>query len=68
MYEEVEMKWIVSSNINFYTSVWGTVLFWLSIPAALLSYELGKTMLTGAMLLLGTQLLNNKVSSGKWLN
>jgi len=68
MHEEVALKWVISSNINYYTSVWGTALFWASIPIALVSYETGKTIFTGAILLLGAQLLNNKISTGKWLN
>lgn len=68
MYEEVELKWVVSSNINFYTSIWGTLLFWLSIPVSLLSYESGKALFTGSIFLIGAQLLNNKISTGKWLN
>ena len=67
MYRDIELKHIVSADIEYYTDLWSTVLFWGSIPVGLLSQETGKTMMTTALILLGIRLINNKLSLGRWL-
>jgi len=67
MYRDIELKYVVSANIEYYTDLWSTVLFWGSFPVGLLSQETGRTMMVAALALAAIRLVNNKLSIGKWL-
>lgn len=67
MYRDVELIHMASANIEYYTNLWSTVLFWGSVPVVFFSQETGKTMFIAALILLAVRLLNNKLSIGKWL-
>lgn len=66
MYRDIESKHIISANIEYYTNLWSTVLFWGSIPVVILSQDMGENMMLSAFVLLAIRMLNRRVSVGKW--
>lgn len=66
MYRDIESKHIISANIEYYTNLWSTVLFWGSIPVVFLSQDMGENMMLSAFVLLAIRMLNRRVSVGKW--
>lgn len=66
MYRDIESKHIISANIEYYTNLWSTVLFWGSIPVVFLSQDTGENMMLSAFVLLAIRMLNHRMSVGKW--
>ena len=66
MYRDIESKHIISANIEYYTNLWSTVLFWGSIPVVFLSQDMGENMMLSAFVLLMIRMLNRRMSVGKW--
>lgn len=66
MYRDIEVKHVISANIEYYTDLWSTLLFWGSIPVVFLFQNMGENMMLSAFALLAIRLLNRRVSIGKY--
>ena len=66
MYNGVILKYIISGNVEYYTDLWSTLLFWSSLPVFFLSETAAQSMMLAAFALLAIRLINNKLIMGKW--
>lgn len=63
----IKAREAISANVQFYTDMWSTILFWLSLPVAFFFEDIGRFMMGAAWILLAIRLVNNRWSLGRWL-
>ncbi len=67
MDSDIKLHHIISANVEYYTNLWSTILFWGSLLICGFSEVTGKGMMLAALALLAVRLVNNKLSMGNWL-
>ena len=56
----IKARETISANVEFYTDMWSTILFWLSLPVVFFFEDIGRFMMGAAWGLLAIRLVNNR--------